>query len=272
MIKTKFLFGLCASFIGIGVSSPTFANTVKFTFNGPSLNPGRITIGAGGNLSTFDFIPGLTPEQLAIITCEFADNPAGCQAMGNMVIYDGPLGGGYVYDAGSMSPITITRMVMPPPPPPIKPPKAINIFGEDGGTVVIGKDGTITKTFNGPGINIISSIDFSASDTVQTVNTNLFNDLNSQAGSLPDGFSFGLEQNGVSLIGTEFFDISVTDEISFSTGEAMDMDIGTFFTANVPEPTSTLSLLSLGILGAGATLKRKVKRTHSIKKEPTNVG
>jgi hypothetical protein len=40
----------------------------------------------------------------------------------------------------------------------------------------------------------------------------------------------------------------------------------------IPEPTSTLSLLSLGILGAGATIKRKVKRTHSIEKEPTNVG
>ena len=34
----------------------------------------------------------------------------------------------------------------------------------------------------------------------------------------------------------------------------------------VPEPTSTLSLLSLGILGAGATLKRKVKRTNSTEK------
>jgi hypothetical protein len=40
----------------------------------------------------------------------------------------------------------------------------------------------------------------------------------------------------------------------------------------IPEPTSTLSLLSLGILGAGATLKRKVKRSHSTEKEPTNVG
>jgi hypothetical protein len=40
----------------------------------------------------------------------------------------------------------------------------------------------------------------------------------------------------------------------------------------VPEPTSTLSLLSLGILGAGATLKRKVKRSHSTEKEPSNVG
>lgn len=40
----------------------------------------------------------------------------------------------------------------------------------------------------------------------------------------------------------------------------------------IPEPTSTLSILSLGILGAGATLKRKVKRTHSLEKEPTKLG
>jgi hypothetical protein len=40
----------------------------------------------------------------------------------------------------------------------------------------------------------------------------------------------------------------------------------------IPEPTSTLSLLSLGILGAGATLKRQVKRSHSLEKEPSNVG
>ncbi len=39
-----------------------------------------------------------------------------------------------------------------------------------------------------------------------------------------------------------------------------------------PEPTSTISLLSLGILGVGATLKRKVKRTNSVEKEPTKVG
>lgn len=40
----------------------------------------------------------------------------------------------------------------------------------------------------------------------------------------------------------------------------------------IPEPTSTLSLLSLGILGAGATIKRKVKRSHLTEKEPNNVG
>lgn len=40
----------------------------------------------------------------------------------------------------------------------------------------------------------------------------------------------------------------------------------------VSEPTTTLSLLSLGILGAGATLKRKLKHSNSIEKENTKVG
>ena len=47
---------------------------------------------------------------------------------------------------------------------------------------------------------------------------------------------------------------------------------GTSSIVSTPEPTSTLSLLSLGILGAGATIKRKVKRYHSTEKETTNVG
>ncbi|MCZ8065881.1 MAG: PEP-CTERM sorting domain-containing protein [Microcystis sp.] len=40
----------------------------------------------------------------------------------------------------------------------------------------------------------------------------------------------------------------------------------------VPEPTSTLGLFSLGIIGAGATIKRQVKRNHSIEKETTKIG
>ncbi len=34
----------------------------------------------------------------------------------------------------------------------------------------------------------------------------------------------------------------------------------------VPEPTSTLSLLALGTLGAGATLKRKLKASKMTEK------
>lgn len=40
----------------------------------------------------------------------------------------------------------------------------------------------------------------------------------------------------------------------------------------VPEPTSTLSLLALGTLGAASTLKRKLKPSKSNKKETTKVG
>ena len=40
----------------------------------------------------------------------------------------------------------------------------------------------------------------------------------------------------------------------------------------VPEPTSTLSLLALGTLGAASTLKRKLKSSKSSEKETTKVG
>ncbi|MFN7908437.1 MAG: PEP-CTERM sorting domain-containing protein, partial [Microcystis sp.] len=42
--------------------------------------------------------------------------------------------------------------------------------------------------------------------------------------------------------------------------------------AKVPEPTSTLSLLALGTLGAASTLKRKLKPSKSTEKETTKVG
>jgi hypothetical protein len=41
---------------------------------------------------------------------------------------------------------------------------------------------------------------------------------------------------------------------------------------SVPEPTSTLSLLAIGTLGAASTLKRKLKPSQSIEKETTKVG
>jgi|LakMenEpi03Aug12_release.lakeMendotaPanAssembly.Ray.scaffolds.fasta_scaffold599575_1 hypothetical protein len=41
---------------------------------------------------------------------------------------------------------------------------------------------------------------------------------------------------------------------------------------SVPEPTSTLSLLALGTLGAASTLKRKLKSSQSTEKETTKIG
>jgi hypothetical protein len=46
----------------------------------------------------------------------------------------------------------------------------------------------------------------------------------------------------------------------------------TFVTASVPDPSSILSLLALGTLGAGATLKRQLKPSKSTEKETTKVG
>ncbi len=42
--------------------------------------------------------------------------------------------------------------------------------------------------------------------------------------------------------------------------------------SRIPEPTSTLSLLALGTLGAASTLKRKLKSSQSTEKETTKVG
>jgi hypothetical protein len=44
-----------------------------------------------------------------------------------------------------------------------------------------------------------------------------------------------------------------------------------FFTVKVPEPTSNLSLLALGTLGAASTLKRKLKPSKASEKEITKV-
>ncbi|MBD2620328.1 MULTISPECIES: PEP-CTERM sorting domain-containing protein [Microcystis] len=63
-----------------------------------------------------------------------------------------------------------------------------------------------------------------------------------------------------SLIEVGFIDLPVDVEVVYTR------------LIQVPEPTSTLGLFSLGILGAGATIKRQVKRHHSIEKETTKIG
>ena len=69
-------------------------------------------------------------------------------------------------------------------------------------------------------------------------------------------------------------DAQINNLTPITYGEGLVIVSDTCGTGNcrIPEPTSTLSLLSLGILGAGATLKRKVKRSNSLEKEPSNVG
>lgn len=50
------------------------------------------------------------------------------------------------------------------------------------------------------------------------------------------------------------------------------LTVQTFQVKHTPEPTSTLSLLALGTLGAVSTLKRKLKPSQSLEKETTKVG
>lgn len=69
------------------------------------------------------------------------------------------------------------------------------------------------------------------------------------------------------LATASFFPVgSPSEAASFSTAYDYSKEVC------IPEPSSILGVLSLGILGAGATIKRKVKRSHSLEKEPSNVG
>lgn len=97
-----------------------------------------------------------------------------------------------------------------------------------------------------------------------------------------ESFSYPI-MTGESLIGGHIYmtfsleKVTVSPVSDTSTANIVTSDFITIFNGDhpvisvVPEPTSTLSLLFLGILGAGVTLKRKVKRTHSTEKEPANV-
>jgi hypothetical protein len=68
-------------------------------------------------------------------------------------------------------------------------------------------------------------------------------------------------------------------ESLFSIGNTYQYDVGNDAGAyeiktlqQVPEPTSSLSLLALGTIGAASTLKRKLKPSKSAEKETTKVG
>ena len=61
--------------------------------------------------------------------------------------------------------------------------------------------------------------------------------------------------------------------INLPNPNCVELDNGGVLVATrVPEPTSTLSLLALGTIGAASTLKRKLKPSQSTEKETTKVG
>ena len=70
--------------------------------------------------------------------------------------------------------------------------------------------------------------------------------------------------------------IGFDPSVGFITDSPINGDVSVvasqLITAATPEPTSTLSLLALGTLGAASTIKRKLKKSKSTEKDTTKVG
>ncbi|MFM6325936.1 MAG: PEP-CTERM sorting domain-containing protein [Microcystis sp.] len=137
-------------------------------------------------------------------------------------------------------------------------------------------------TFSQPITNPIMAINSMGQQSITvsyTFNTP-FNILsfNSTITNNPAYWGYGqLTQSGNTLIGTEgtgaiqFIGTYSSIEFSVDNPESWHgFTVGKL--EQIPEPTSTLSLLALGTVGAASTLKRKLKPSKSTKKETTKVG
>jgi hypothetical protein len=118
------------------------------------------------------------------------------------------------------------------------------------------------KTHVGPGLSILANIEFSLApidgngDGIITLdNPNL--DLD---GGEIFVWNFNDPQAYFLYQGGHLWDTEFSVKGKFGTGSE---NVNALERVGAPEPTSTLSLLSLGILGAGATLKRKLELSHS---------
>ena len=130
--------------------------------------------------------------------------------------------------------------------------------------------------FNTPSENVFASSQFLFSELpgsdINDWLSAIFTDLQ---GQLPvvyrSNLSLDLTNDTISFVFPEnilpdsSFIESGTNDVNVSS--SLDIEVET-----IPEPTSTLGLFSLGILGVGATIKRQVKRHHSIEKETTEIG
>ncbi|MGK7934098.1 MAG: PEP-CTERM sorting domain-containing protein [Microcystaceae cyanobacterium] len=101
--------------------------------------------------------------------------------------------------------------------------------------------------------------------------SSIFTDLQ---GQLPEVYQPNLSLD----LNNDFISFIFPDELLPSSGSiangTTDINASSSLELEVqstPEPNSILTLLSLGVLGTGVTLKRKIKRFHSIEKDPTNV-
>lgn len=80
---------------------------------------------------------------------------------------------------------------------------------------------------------------------------------------IDDTISFVFPEN--ILLGSGFIENGTTD---INVSSSLNLEVG----EQVSEPTSTLSILALGTLGVGATLKRKLKPSKFSEKATTKIG
>ncbi|MCZ8066286.1 MAG: PEP-CTERM sorting domain-containing protein [Microcystis sp.] len=146
------------------------------------------------------------------------------------------------------------------------------------------------------GGNIVFDFDFKVTSLGEKIkdNTLTLNGYSTTGDSLIDiselvGSSQGLgdiKRKGVTAFGGDTENKTVTEEFdpvqslwvrkkitmsAIGGGEASLTKFQQRF-SQVPEPTSILSLLALGTLGAASTVKRKLKPSQSTEKETTKVG
>jgi len=136
---------------------------------------------------------------------------------------------------------------------PVVPGQKIDLFsilaGDTGTGIGSLPSGTILESANVIGVN---------TGNAYNSEVTLINDLNNLPNSSSNNTNIAWDLSGFSTITGNFYLAKTTIPLE---------DI-----CPIPEPTSTLSLLALGTLGAASTLKRKLKSTKSTGKETTKVG
>jgi len=140
----------------------------------------------------------------------------------------------------------------------------LNIGGDVSDKITLSKPGAVITQFSVSAVHL----DIAPNNPQVHITTITFNIV--KPGLKPDD---GISDFKISNALGTYKGNPIKDLPPFAYGEGNFVG-GNFQQVEVqtPEPTSTLGLFSLGILGVGATIKRQVKRNHSIEKETTKIG
>jgi PEP-CTERM motif len=220
--------------LSIGSGPNDRADTGGTLSGGGSGNHGSISVNAGETASS------------AAAALAAAIGPS-ATASGNTVMIMPSVEGGIIEDAGVFGSVDVKRIITPLPPS-IPLGLCMVSFGPSQGQEAVGAGGSMQETFDGPGFSISVSVDFHPSDTFRDVSISTFAALTSQSSSLPPGFSFQSDFNGVTLVGPDLGDIHVTDTLTITGGNVPTGTQIEISAAAVPEP-ATIVLLGIGIVG-----------------------